>query len=60
MAHARALLPLDIHDPNFARDMRLWALQTQSEIHDLVIASKNTIAATRVMIAEADRMLAGR
>jgi len=36
----------------------LWAMQTQSEIHELVIASKRTIAATKVMIAEADRMLA--
>jgi hypothetical protein len=47
MAQARSLLPLDIDDPNFSRDMLLWALQTQSEMHELVIASGNAIAATR-------------
>jgi hypothetical protein len=62
MVHANPRLPpdLDVRDPNFSRDMLLWAFQTQCEMNHLILASKATIAATRIMIAEADRILGGK
>jgi hypothetical protein len=62
MVHPNSRLPfhLDIRDVNFKRDMHLWAFQTQSEIISLVLATRKMIDATRVMIAEADRILAGK
>jgi hypothetical protein len=57
MVQRQLIPPTDVRDPNFARDMHLWARQTQCELHELVVASKETIAVTRAMIALADRIL---
>jgi hypothetical protein len=60
MVHPNSRLPfaLDIRDVNFRRDMHLWAFQMQSEIISLVFATRKMIADTRIMMAEADRILA--
>jgi len=57
MVQHHRIPPADVRDPNFARDMRLWALQTVCDLHELVVASKETIDVTRAMIAHADRIL---
>lgn len=56
--HDHALLPLDLdaRDPNFGRDMPAWACQMQCDIHELIAASKETIADSRTMMATADRV----
>jgi hypothetical protein len=51
-------LDLSIHDPDFGRNMLGWASRAKCEMHELCLMTKETIAATRVMIAEADRMIA--
>ena len=56
--HHHWLLDLDCGDPDFRGQMLAWAFQAQSEMHETVLITKETIAATRVMIAEADRILA--
>jgi hypothetical protein len=60
MVHAHPLTPLDfsIHDPHFDRKMLTWAFQVQCEMHETLLITRQTIAATKLMIAEADRMLA--
>lgn len=52
--------PLDLNtrDPDFDRKMLAWTFHVQCEMHELVLITKETIAATRRMIAEADRILA--
>jgi hypothetical protein len=57
MVQPQVTRPTDVRDPNFGRDMCLWAFQTQCEPHELVVVSRETIAATRVMIAQADHIL---
>jgi hypothetical protein len=56
------LLPaeIDIHDVNFARDMLSWSLQTQRDMDELVAATKKTLATSRDLMAQADRVLARR
>jgi hypothetical protein len=56
MVQHHLIPPADVRDANFARDMRLWALQTSRELHELVVASRETIALTKAMIAQADRI----
>ena len=60
VAHSHVPTNLDIRDRNFSRDMLLWAFEAQCEMTRLILASRATVAATRVMIAEADRILAGK
>lgn len=50
----------DARDPNFARDALVWAAQTQQDIRELVTATRHTIATTRALMAEADRLIAHR
>jgi hypothetical protein len=38
--------------------MHLWAFQTQCDLHELVIVSKEIIAATKDTLVLADRMIA--
>jgi hypothetical protein len=57
-AHTSKPFDLDICDPDFGQQMLVWALQVQCEMHELVLNTKETIAATKAMIAEVDRMLA--
>ena len=56
-AASKLLRNLDIHDPQFAHDMRLWSLQVRSEIFELVVAAEATLAASKAVIAEAERIL---
>jgi hypothetical protein len=56
--HTSTPLDLDIRDPDFGRKILAWAFQAQCEMHELFLITKGTIAATRIMIAEADRILA--
>jgi hypothetical protein len=60
MAQADPHLPFDVDpcDPNFVRDMRLWSFQTKREIHDMLAATKQTIATSKTLMVVADRILA--
>jgi hypothetical protein len=62
MGPARSAKPrdLDIYDPDFGRKMLAWASQVQCEMHELVLVTKETIVSTRIMIAEANRILAAK
>jgi hypothetical protein len=53
-------LPFDIdpRDPDFAREMFSWASETQSEICELLAATRQTLAVSRALMASADRILA--
>lgn len=51
---------LDTHDANFPRECIAWASQAQFEIAELVIASDATIAASKELMAEVDRVLTRR
>ena len=52
------LRPLDTRGPDFARRCSLWAAQTQLEMLALIKGSKKTIAESRALMLEADRILA--
>lgn len=56
--HTSTPLDLNVHDPNFDRKMLAWAFHVQCEMRELVLITKETVAATKVLIAEADRILA--
>jgi hypothetical protein len=60
MAEVNPHLPyeLDSRDPNFAREMLEWSEQTRREIQEVLASTRRTIATTRVLIAEADLILA--
>jgi hypothetical protein len=60
MAHIDSHLPfeLDARDPDFARQCLLWSSQTRCEIQEVIASTKHTIAISRALIAEADRLLA--
>jgi hypothetical protein len=60
MAKPHSLMPSDTSDPNFDRKMLAWTFRMQGEMHELIMLSRETIAATKLMIAEADRMLGRR
>ena len=51
---------LDTRDPAFARKYFLWARQVQCEVVELVAGSKETLAQSRALLLEADRLLALR
>lgn len=53
-------LPLELStdDPGFSSQMALWAFGSTHEMQDLVVATKKTIATSRALMAEADRILA--
>ena len=48
---------LDTRDPNFARQSSVWAAQTQWEITALIEGTKKTIADSRALMVDADRIL---
>jgi hypothetical protein len=60
MAEVHPHLPfnLDVGSAAFRRDMLLWSIQTQCEMQELLAASLDTIAASRELLAKADRVLA--
>lgn len=60
MARGFLSIPLDTNDPNFDRKMLAWTFQAQCQMHELVLRTQETIAATKLMITEADRMVACR
>jgi len=62
MARSQSHLPrdFDVRDPNFHCDILSWAFAMQSEIHELVLATRETIAVSRVIMADADRLIAWR
>ena len=55
-----APVDLDVRDPDFARKYFLWAHQLQCEVVELVAGSKETLAESRTLMLEADRLLALR
>ena len=57
-AHQRLPVNLDIRHPHFTRDMRTWACQMTCEIHESVMATRETIAASKALMAQAERILA--
>jgi hypothetical protein len=48
----------DPKDPAFPRQCLAWASGAKSEIMELVLGTEDEIAASRVLMAEADRILA--
>lgn len=62
MALPASQLPrdFDIRDPEFRHNLLLWSLATRCEIHELVLGTRKTIAASRLAMADADRVLAWR
>jgi hypothetical protein len=49
--------PFDSRDPDFDRKMLAFIGKARCDMDELVSISKETVASTRVMLAEADRML---
>jgi hypothetical protein len=60
MAQANRHLPFDLdpRDPNFAREMLSWSLQTRCEISELLANATETLATSRALMAQTDRLLA--
>ena len=58
MASAYPLDSLDSRDANLDWKRLARTFQIQCEMHEIVLTTKATIAATRLLIAEADRILA--
>jgi hypothetical protein len=56
--NSQRLFNLDACDVNFAREVSLWAFQVQYEIQELVAGTERSIATSKALIAEADRLLA--
>jgi hypothetical protein len=46
----------DFRDVDFRRNWSLWAAQTEREMLELIIATKETIKDSRALLAEADRL----
>jgi hypothetical protein len=49
---------LDAKDPDFPRQCLAWASEAKSEIMELVLGTEDEIAASRRLMAKADRILA--
>ena len=54
----RPLPHLDVWDPGFAAGCRAWTNQIRSEILETVALTRRTIAESKALIEEADRVLA--
>jgi hypothetical protein len=50
----------DVRDPDFPGRFLLWSHDVQIEVWELIASSKETLAQSRALMAEADRMLALR
>ena len=48
---------LNAHDPDFHERLLAWASQAQCEMRELILITKETIATTKAIIADVDRML---
>jgi hypothetical protein len=53
-------LNFDIRDPHFARDMLEWSRQNVSDMRRTIMATLEMIAASKALMAKADRIIAGR
>ena len=60
MARAYPLETFDTRDPNFDWKRLSRTFQMQCEMHETVLTTRATVAATRLLLAEADRILARR
>lgn len=49
---------LDTRDPDYANKYSLWAGRTECDLAELIAATRETIASSRALIVEADRILA--
>jgi hypothetical protein len=60
MAEANPRLPyeLDSRDPNFAREMLAWSEQTRRDIGEALVGTRRSIAASKALMAQTDRILA--
>lgn len=59
-AHAKALLEIELRGPGFARDMLFWSFQMESEVRETIAATRRTIATSKALMVEMDRILARR
>ncbi len=53
-------LPLDARDPDFHRQVQLWADEAQLEIEETIVATRRTIASSQALMANVGRLLARR
>lgn len=62
MAHIDPHLPFELraYDPNFARKIQSWAFEMTCQMHELILKTQETNDATRTLMADVDRALAGR
>jgi|GraSoiStandDraft_5_1057265.scaffolds.fasta_scaffold124391_2 hypothetical protein len=58
--HISSPSELDIADHNFPAKCIAWTDQIRFELDDLLVLTKQTIAESRTLMAEIDRMLARR
>ena len=58
--HHTLPLELDVCDPKFLLQMRLWAFGATFEMKEIVVATQKTIVTSRALMAEADRLLADK
>jgi hypothetical protein len=59
-ARAKELFEIDLRSPGFARDMLYWSFQMQSEVRETVAATRVTIATSKALLLQMDRLLARR
>jgi len=51
---------LDVCDPNFRGQLAAWTIQIRSEIEEMFVLTNETIATSKALIEETDRLLALR
>ena len=57
---ARILSPPDIRDPDFRKLCAIWTDQMMSEMGETVAITRHTIAQSKLLLKEADRILRQR
>jgi hypothetical protein len=62
MAHPNAhpQLRLDPCDPNFRQEWLSWAFDTESQMHELILAGLDAIERSNALMAQVDRVLPRR
>ena len=50
--------PPDIDDPDFGALCRMWTRQMRSEMQETIAVTMHTLAQSRALMAEVDRVLA--
>ena len=56
-AYSHTPFEIDARDADFCLAMRSWSSRTQRDMQELLAAGQATIATSRVLIAQADRLL---